>query len=69
MRELGRFLMILGAVVALSGAVLYFWPKLPLGRLPGDIVVERENFKFYFPWVTSLMISLVLSILYWLFRR
>lgn len=49
-----------------------FWPwlaKLPLGRLPGDIVVERENMKLYFPLATSLLLSLVLSLVLWLLRR
>ncbi len=48
------------------------WPwliKLGLGRLPGDIIIERENFRFYFPLTTSILISLILSLLIWLFRR
>ena len=48
------------------------WPwlrQLPLGRLPGDIVLERENFRLYFPLTSSILVSLVLSLLFWLFRR
>jgi hypothetical protein len=48
------------------------WPvlsKLPLGRLPGDIVVRRENFSFYFPLTTSIVISLLLSLLFWFLRK
>ena len=48
------------------------WPlvqKLGLGRLPGDIVIERENFRFYFPIVTSLVISVALSLILWLLNR
>ncbi len=48
------------------------WPwlsRLPLGRLPGDIVIEREHSRFYFPWVTCLVISAVVSLVLWLFRR
>jgi hypothetical protein len=53
-------------------AVGLLWPllaKLGLGRLPGDIVVERGNFSFYFPIVTSLVVSVVLSLVFWLFNR
>jgi hypothetical protein len=48
------------------------WPwlsKLGLGRLPGDIVIRRENFAFYFPIVTGLILSVIASLLFWLFRR
>jgi hypothetical protein len=43
--------------------------RFGLGRLPGDIAIERENFRFYFPVTTSILISIVLSLLVWLFRR
>ncbi len=48
------------------------WPwlqKLGLGRLPGDVAVERDNFQFYFPVMTSIIVSLVLTLLFWLFRK
>ena len=48
------------------------WPclsKFPLGRLPGDIVVEREGFRFYLPLTTGILLSLIVSLLIWLFRR
>ncbi|MEW8374735.1 MAG: DUF2905 domain-containing protein [Candidatus Thiodiazotropha sp.] len=48
------------------------WPwlgKLPIGRLPGDIVVERENFRFYLPLTSMLLASLLISVILWLFRR
>jgi len=48
------------------------WPVLkqfPLGRLPGDIVIEKENFRLYFPVTTSIVVSLVLSLLFYFFRR
>lgn len=70
MRDLGRLLMIVGAVVFVIGALLTLAGRLPwLGRLPGDIVVERGPVTFYFPIVTSILISLVLTLLLWLFRR
>lgn len=74
MRELGRALLILGGITLLIGAFLYFGARLPfrLGRLPGDIVHRGEHTSFYFPIVTCLLVSLGLSLLFWLishFRR
>jgi len=68
--DLGKFLMIIGAVVLLLGAILWsgFAPKW-LGRLPGDIRIEREHGAFYFPIVTCIIISVVLSLLMSIFRR
>jgi hypothetical protein len=58
-----------GVVLILAGLFWQFGGKLfPLGRLPGDIVVEKENFKFYFPIVTSLVLSVVFSTLFYLIR-
>jgi hypothetical protein len=69
LREFGRALLILGAISAIVGASLYFGARLPfrLGRLPGDIIHRGEHTNFYFPIVTCLVISVVLSILFWLF--
>jgi hypothetical protein len=71
LREFGRALLILGAVSAFVGALLYLGGRLPfrLGRLPGDIVHRGEHTTFYFPIVTCLVISVVLSILFWLFSN
>ena len=67
---LGRLLVIAGAVLVALGGVLMLSGRIPwLGRLPGDIVIRRENFTFYFPLATSLLISVILSLLLWLFRR
>jgi hypothetical protein len=70
-RELGRTLLIVGALLALVGALFYFGGKLPLriGRLPGDIVHRGEHTTFYFPIVTCLVLSLGLSLLFWLFSH
>ena len=73
-RELGRALLILGAVSVIVGSLFYFGARLPfrLGRLPGDIVHRGEHTTFYFPIVTCLVISVILSILFWIssnFRR
>jgi len=68
-RELGRTLLVVGALLLSVGAVLYFGGKLPLrlGRLPGDIIHRGEHTTFYFPIVTCLVLSLGLSLLFWLF--
>jgi len=65
----GRMLMLLGGLLFLLGAALTFLGRTPLGRLPGDIVVERGNLTVYFPIVTSILLSLILSGILWLLRR
>jgi len=70
MGDLGKTLMLLGAAVFVLGALLTLAGRLPwFGRLPGDIVVERGPVTFYFPLVTCVIVSVVLSLLFWLFRR
>jgi Protein of unknown function (DUF2905) len=71
LRELGRGLLILGGVVVVVGAFLYFRGRLPLrlGRLPGDIVHRGEHTTFYFPIVTCLLLSIGLSLIFWLFSH
>ncbi len=64
-----RFLLIAGAVLLVLGLLWPLIQKIGLGRLPGDIAIEKENFSFYFPLTTSIIISLVLSLLVWLFMR
>ena len=68
--SLGRVLMIAGALLFAVGLLLSFGPRVPwLGRLPGDIVYKRGDFTFYFPLVTSILVSLLLTLLLSLFRR
>ena len=70
MTSLGKSLIVIGLVIALIGVILSLAGRVPwLGRLPGDIYVKRENFTFYFPLATSIIISLLLSFILWLFRR
>jgi Protein of unknown function (DUF2905) len=71
LRELGRALLGLGALLILIGVFFYFGGKLPfrLGRLPGDIVHKGEHTTFYFPMVTSLLLSVGLTLLFWLISR
>ena len=66
---MGRWLIILGAVLIVAGLLWPWLTRLGLGRLPGDIVIERENFRLYIPLATSLLISLALSLLLWLLNR
>jgi hypothetical protein len=69
-QHIGRVLLISGAVMALVGALFLFSTKLPwIGRLPGDIVVHRKNFTFYFPLATTILISIFLTLLFWLFGK
>ncbi len=70
MSDLARVLIIIGVVLVVVGLALLWLPKIPwLGRLPGDIVIKRENFTFYFPLGTSILLSVILSLIFWLFRR
>jgi hypothetical protein len=70
-RELGRTVLILGAVLVVVGTFFFFGGRLPfrLGRLPGDIVHKGEHTTFYFPIMTSIVLSIGLSLLFWLVSR
>ena len=70
MHDIGRFLVVIGVIIAVIGLALWsgFAPKW-LGGLPGDIRIERGNFGFYFPIVTCIVISIVLTLIFSLFRR
>ena len=69
-RELGKFVVVIGVIITLVGLLMWsgFAPKW-LGRLPGDIRIEREHSAFYFPIVTCIILSIVLSLLLSIFRR
>ena len=71
MFELGKFLVITGIVIAGIGTVLLlFKDGVPFfGKLPGDIVIEKKNFTFYFPLATSILLSILLSIIFYFFGR
>jgi hypothetical protein len=67
---LGRMLLILGAVIVVIGAVLALGPRIPwLGRLPGDFSFGGSNWKVYIPLGTSVLISVLLTLAFWLFRQ
>ncbi len=68
--SLGKFLVIAGLLLVALGGLMFLVGKVPfLGRLPGDIVIERENFRFYFPLATCVLLSAMLTLLMWLVGR
>ena len=70
MPSLGKSIIIIGLIIAVIGVILTLAGRIPwLGRLPGDIYLKRENFTFYFPLATSIIISIILSFILWLFRK
>ena len=66
---IGRLLIILGIVLVVLGMLWPLMTRLGVGRLPGDIVIERENFRLYIPIMTSLIVSIVVSVIFWLINR
>ena len=67
---IGKFLIILGIVTIAIGGLLLMSGKIPwLGRLPGDIVIQKKNFTFYFPLATSVLLSILLTLIFWLFGK
>jgi hypothetical protein len=68
-RDLGRLLVILGAILVVAGLVLPYAGRLGIGRLPGDFVYRRGSFSLYFPLMTSILLSIALTLVLWLFRR
>jgi hypothetical protein len=68
--EIGKLLIVVGVLIAVVGVAVVLAGRLPwIGRLPGDIHVQRGNFTFYFPLATSILVSLVLTLIFWLFGR
>ncbi|ACB08514.1 DUF2905 domain-containing protein [Thermotoga sp. RQ2] len=67
---IGKFLILMGLILVVFGVLLVLFEKIPfLGKLPGDIVIRRKNFVFYFPLMTSLIISVVISLILYLISR
>jgi hypothetical protein len=64
-----RALIVIGVLLVVAGLAWPWLSKLGLFRLPGDIVIERENFRFYLPITSMILLSLLLSLILWLFRR
>jgi hypothetical protein len=67
---IGKFLILLGLIVSAIGGLLLLSGKIPwLGRLPGDILIQKKNFTFYFPLATSIFISIILTLLFWILGK
>jgi hypothetical protein len=65
-----KILVFLGIALVVAGVIWHFvGPFINLGKLPGDIYIEKENYKFYFPLATSILVSIVISLILWLMRR
>ena len=70
MTELGRVLIVLGLIAVALGVLLVVFGRVPgLGRLPGDIAIQRGHWSFYFPLGTSIVLSIVLTLVFWLIGR
>jgi hypothetical protein len=70
MTDLGKWLILIGLLIAAAGVAIIFAGKIPwLGRLPGDIYLKRQNFSFYFPLATCIIISVIVSVILWLIRK
>jgi hypothetical protein len=70
MNEIGKFLIIVGLLILVLGLLITFAGKIPfIGKLPGDIVIQKRNFVFYFPLGTSILLSIILSLIFYLLSR
>ena len=71
MQEIGKFVVVIGVLLVVVGVILWRFPSFFgwMGKLPGDISVQRGSFSFYFPIVTCILVSIVITLLGWLFRR
>lgn len=66
----GKALIVIGIVIVIVGIIVTFGPKIPyIGRLPGDILIKKERFTLYFPLATSVIVSLILSVIFYFFTR
>jgi len=70
MPDFGKSLIVIGLVITVLGLLIFLAGNIPwLGRLPGDFHIKRQNFSFYFPLATSILLSLILSLILWLLRK
>jgi hypothetical protein len=71
MQEVGKLVVMVGVFLVVAGVILWRFPSLFnwVGKLPGDISIQKENFSLYFPVVTCLLVSILITLLAWLFRR
>jgi len=69
-QQFGKLLIFAGIFIVIIGVVFLFGDKIPfIGKLPGDIIIKKKNFTFYFPIVTSILLSLLISLILYLFRK
>ena len=69
-QSLGKFVILFGVIIVLLGLAITFWDKIPfVGKLPGDIVYKGKNFTFYFPIVTSILLSLIISLILYFLKK
>jgi hypothetical protein len=68
-KDIARFLIFTGVALIILGLLFSAGARFGLGRLPGDIVYRRGNFTFYFPLMTSILLSVLLTLIFWIFRR
>ena len=67
---MGKMLIVMGIIIMLIGIIMTVGPKIPwIGRLPGDIIIKKEQFSFYFPLTTCIIISIILTLLFYLLRK
>jgi hypothetical protein len=67
---IGKLFVVAGIILVLIGLALMFGDKIPyLGKLPGDIYIKQQRFSFYFPLTTSIIISIILTLFFWIFRK
>lgn len=70
MQEIGKTLFVIGLIITAAGLLLWkIGNKLPFGKLPGDIAIQKENYSFYFPITTCIVVSIVLTLIMWLMKR
>jgi hypothetical protein len=70
MQDFGKLLLVVGLVIALVGILITSVGKIPwIGKLPGDMLIRRENFTFYFPLTTSILISILLTLIFWFLSK
>ena len=66
---MNKYLIVIGIILLFTGIFWSAITKIPFGRLPGDIVIERQNFKFYFPLGTGILLSIIISLVLYLIRK
>lgn len=67
---MGLYLIIAGIALLVLGLIIYFFDQIPfLGRLPGDFIIKKENFTFYFPLASSILLSIILSLIFYFFKN